>query len=399
MKKNSMDRSITKTIKEDLNKKMVLLAGPRQCGKTTLAKGLLKEYSGEYYSWDIDSHRKIIRSNKLNEPSKLWVLDELHKFKTWRNWLKGLYDLHSSNHKILVTGSAKLDIYNRGGDSLQGRYFFHRLHPFTLAESLEIAPPKNIDQIFHLPIVENKNSKSVLVDLLELGGFPEPFLSGSQKAASRWRLVYGSRLIREDIRNLEIIYDLDRMELLFEHLPKTIGSILSINSLREDLEVSFETIRNWISIFEKNYVCFRVPPFGSSKIRAVKKESKLYFWDWGHVEEKSHRLENLVAMHLLRFTHWCHDVEGEKVELRYFRDTRGHEVDFMLMRKNKPWAAIEVKQSSQDLDKNLRYLLERIKIPYAFQMHLEGNDDYRVKDINDSYVRVLPMNKFLINLP
>ena len=394
-----MDRSITKVIREDLNKKMVLLAGPRQCGKTTLAKELLKKYNSEYYSWDIDVHRKIIRSNKLNESSKLWVFDELHKFKTWRNWLKGLYDLHGSNHKVLVTGSAKLDVYSRGGDSLQGRYFFHRLHPFTLAESLEILPQKNIDQIFHLPVSEGKNSKAILIDLLELGGFPEPFLSGSQKAANRWRLVYGSRLIKEDIRNLEIIYDLDRMELLFEHLPKTIGSVLSINSLREDLEVSFETISNWINIFEKNYVCFRISPFGSSKIRAVKKENKLYFWDWGYVDEKSHRLENLVAMHLLRLTHWCQDVEGEKVELRYFRDTRGHEVDFILMRKNKPWVAIEVKQSAQDLDKNLRYLLERTKIPFAFQVHLEGNDDYRVKDINDSYVRVLPMHKFLINLP
>ena len=399
MKKTPLQRNIEKIIIKDLSEKMILLAGPRQCGKTTLAKKLLNEYKGTYYSWDADEHRKLIRSNKIDEASKLWVFDELHKFKSWRNWLKGLYDLHSSNHKILVTGSAMLDVYSRGGDSLQGRYYFHRLHPFTLSEYLKTPVIKNINKIPELPTPSNSSVKDALNDLLELGGFPEPLFSGSQKKAARWRLSYGARLIREDIRSLEIITDLDRMELLFDQLPKTVGSILSLNSLREDLEISFDIVKRWLNIFEKNYVCFRIAPFGAPKIRAVKKESKLYFWDWGYVEEKSHRLENLVAMHLLRFVHWCHDVEGERIELRYFRDTRGHEIDFILLRKNIPWIAIEVKQSEQDLSPNLKYLLERIKIPYAFQIHLKGNNDFRVQDINSSKIRVLPVWKFLINLP
>ena len=392
-------RSIIDIIKKDLKKKMVLLAGPRQCGKTTVAKELLKLYKSSYYNFDVEADRKTIRSGKVNESSELWVFDELHKFKSWRNYLKGLYDLHATSHKILVTGSAKLDVYSRGGDSLQGRYYFHRLHPFTLRELLEKPPLGNLDLIPKLPYTHSKDSKKILTDLLELGGFPEPFFSGSLKEANRWRMTYGSRLIREDIRDLEMIHDLDRMEVLFEHLPKTVGSLLSINSLREDLEVSFETARNWINIFEKNYVCFRVPPFGAPKIRAVKKESKLYFWDWGYIEDKSKRLENLIAMHLLRLTHWCSDVEGEKIELRYYRDTRGHEVDFILLRKNKPWIAIEVKHTAQDLDRNLKYLLERVKVPYAFQIHLEGDEDYRVKSINEAYVRILPAGKFLANLP
>lgn len=399
MEKTPTKRSIAKIVKKDLDEKMVLLAGPRQCGKTTLATELLKESKGAYYNWDIDSHKKIIRTSKIDESSKLWVFDELHKFKSWRNWLKGIYDLHHSNHKILVTGSAKLDIYSRGGDSLQGRYFFHRLHPFTLSEYLSLPPLNDINNFTEISRAGDKSTKAAVNDLLELGGFPEPLFSSSKKKANRWRLSYGARLIREDIRDLENINDLDRMELLFDHLPKTVGSVLSINSLREDLEVSFDTVRNWLNIFEKNYICFRIPPFGAPRIRAVKKESKLYFWDWGHIDEISYRLENLVAMHLLRFVHWCMDVEGEKIELRYFRDTRGHEVDFILLRKNTPWIAIEVKQKEQDLDKNLKYLLERTKVPYAFQVHLDGDSDYRIKNINDSRVRVLPVWKFLINLP
>ncbi len=260
-------------------------------------------------------------------------------------------------------------------------------------------PLENLDNFLHIPRSRNKSTKEALNDLLELGGFPEPLFSGSKKKANRWRLSYITRLIREDIRDLEKITDLSQTELLFEQLPRLVGSVLSINSLREDLEVSFDSVRNWLNIFEKNYICFRIPPFGAPRIRAVKKESKLYLWDWGYIDEVSHRFKNLIAMHLLRLVHWYNDIEGEKIELRYFRDTRGHEVDFILLRKNKPWIAIEVKQKEQGLDKNLKFFLERVKVPYSFQVHLEGDADYRIKDINNSRVRILPAWKLLINLP
>src|SRR5439155_27072639 len=177
---------------------------------------------------------------------------------------------------------------------------------------------------------------------LALGGFPEPFLSANKKEAARWRLGYGARLIQEEVRDLEQVRELDRLELLYDRLGAVVGSVLSINSLREDLEVAFETASNWIAILERLDAVFRIAPYGPPRIKSVKKEQKLYFWDWPRAETEGARFENMIAMHLLRLVHWARDVEGEKLDLRYFRTRMGHEVDFMVLRSGKPWIAIEV---------------------------------------------------------
>jgi predicted AAA+ superfamily ATPase len=390
-------RRITKSIEKDLQKKMVLLAGPRQCGKTTLALELVKKYHGSYYNWDEDLHKELIRKSNLDQDSKLWVFDEIHKFSRWRNWLKGKYDLYHSKHRILVTGSAKLDYYSRGGDSLQGRYYFHRLHPFTLSELLKIKIPDTIEEIISM---DNKaKADEALADLLQFSGFPEPLFRGSEDEANRWRVTYGYRLIREDIQSLENINQIDKTQNLYDQLPYTIGSPLSINSLREDLELNFRTVGRWLDIFDKNYVSFRIPPYGAPKIRAVKKAAKLYLWDWARIERTSAKLENLVGLHLLRMCHWFLDLKGKEYELRYFRDTDEREVDFILLDKGKALMAIEVKESEQSLDPNLKYLLERVKIPYAFQIHLNGKTHKRLDDINGCKVTMMPVSRFLANLP
>lgn len=399
VEKSPIKRRIEKQLIKDLEKKMVFVAGPRQCGKTTLATGLLDDISGIYYNWDYELDQKKIRNQNLDQESKLWIFDELHKFSRWRNWLKGLYDTQGKKHSILVTGSAKLDLYSRGGDSLQGRYFLQHLHPFTLSELLEIESDFDLDVISNLSIKINpEQARKKLNRLIEFGGFPEPFFAESSQEADRWRVFYASRLIREEIRSLENLVNLDKMQDLFDHLPETVGSILSINSLREDIEVHAKTVDNWLKIFEKNYACFRISPFGPAKIRALKKNKKLYFWDWAWVERRSARLENLVAMHLMRFCDWLLDVYGKKAELRFFRTSRGHEVDFILLVNKKPFMAVEIKESDTNLDSNLSYLLERVKIPYAFQLHFQENDFHRVLEINGSRVNILPAWKFLGNL-
>jgi predicted AAA+ superfamily ATPase len=238
-----------------------------------------------------------------------------------------------------------------------------------------------------------------LQSLLILGGFPEPFLSGSETEAKRWRLSYGSRLIRQDIRDVTQLKDLDRVELLYDRLPETVGSVLSLNSLREDLEVGFQSVRNWVHVFEQMYSVFRIAPFGPSRIKAVKKEQKLYLWDWSRIADPGARLENAVAFHLLRLCHWAEDVHGERVELRFFRSVVGHEVDFVLLRSGKPWMAVEVKIGERPLSSGMNYFLQRVKTPFAFQLHLEGITDARVPDINGCRVRRMPVADFFSNLP
>lgn len=242
-------------------------------------------------------------------------------------------------------------------------------------------------------------SQDVLLQLMALGGFPEPFTSGSAREAARWRAGYGARLVREDVRDLEAIQDLTRLELLFDRLPATVGSPLSINALREDLEVAFATVKKWIDVFERLYASFTVPPFGPPRIKAVKKEAKLYLWDWARVEDEGARFENLVAAHLQRFVHWLQDVEGARAELRYFRSPKGHEVDFVVLVKGKPWFAVEAKLDDRPLDPNLSYLLERAPIPHAYQVTLRGKKDHLAPSINGCRVRVLPAAKFLAMFP
>lgn len=378
---------------------MVFIAGPRQAGKTTLAERLLHETKGAYFNWDVAAHRKALRDGVLPEDAALWVFDELHKLRAWRRWLKGVYDLHHGRHSILVTGSARLDLYSRGGDSLQGRYLLHRLHPLTLSELCGVPAVERIDDVAKLPRSVPRGAQEKLEALFILGGFPEPLLRGSQTFAARWRLGYGSRLVREDLRDLETFRDLDKIEHLFDRLPALVGSPLSVNALREDLEVAFATAENWLAALERMYAIHRVAPFGPPRIKAVKKAQKLYLWDWARVESSAARAENLVMGHLLRLTHWLADAHGEQAELRFFRDVFGHEVDAIVLRKGKPWMAVEIKEHDAPLDPGLRYFVERVAVPHAFQIALSGGTDRFLPDVGAHGVRLLPATKLLVNLP
>jgi hypothetical protein len=266
-------RYIEETVREDLKKKMVFVAGPRQVGKTFLAKYMLPDEQG-YLNWDIPLHRDRILKREY-PPVSMLVFDEIHKYRDWRNYLKGFYDQFENKIETLVTGSARLEYYRFGGDSLQGRYHMHRLFPFTYGE------------------LDSKRKKD-LFDLFTLGGFPEPFLSGSETTARRWTREYRDLLVHEEIISLENVQDTGSMQLCAIRLAELTSSPLSINALREDLQVSHKTVSRWLEIFSRLYMIFRISPFGSTKIRAVKKEQKHYFFDWNVIEEKGSRFENII---------------------------------------------------------------------------------------------------------
>lgn len=367
-------RYLEDQVAKDLKQKMVFIAGPRQVGKTTLSKKFLQPHNVGYLNWDIALSRQQILKHELPNTS-LWVFDEIHKYKDWRNYLKGIYDQYGDTHQILVTGSAKLDYYRRGGDSLQGRYNYLGLYPLS---ANEISATNNDD----------------LLQLLNLGGFPEPFFKGNHIDSKRWSRQYRQRLIEEDLVQLEQVRDLGNLELLMLRLPDLVGSPLSINSLREDLQVSHATVSNWLDIFVRLYAIFRIPPFGSTNLRAVKKEQKHYHYDWTLVDNIGVRFENMVAVHLLKWVHFLQDVEGRDLELRYFRDIDGREVDFIITEKLKPILAIECKNNDAEVSGGLKYFKNKFPACRALQISLLSIKDY----LNQDGIEVMPALKFLQTL-
>jgi uncharacterized protein len=349
-------RYLAPQIRRDLDRKMVFVAGPRQVGKTTLALSIPGARSG-YLNWDVSEHRERILRHEL-PPGRLWVFDELHKYRRWRNYLKGIYDSRPDGQKILVTGSGRLDLYRFGGDSLQGRYHLLRLHPLSIAEK-QIKDRDSFEQ------------------LLRLGGFPEPFLGGSETEARRWSREYRTRLIREDVVSLEQIQDLGHLELLMLRLPELVGSPLSINALREDLQVSHKALSSWVQALERLYAVFRLAPFGAPRLRAVRKEQKHYHFDWSIVPNDAARFENMVAAHLLKWVHFEQDTKGRDTELRYFRDIDGREVDFVVTDGVKPLLLVECKWGDTAIDKGLRYLHAKFPGAKAWQVSATGSKDYQ----------------------
>ena len=349
-------RYLLDQVRRDLHRKMVLVAGPRQVGKTTLARSLTRGGAG-YLNWDVPADRERILRREM-PTGGLWIFDEIHRYKSWRAFLKGAYDGRPRGQRILVTGSARLDFYGYGGDSLQGRYHLLRLHPLSAAE-LKMDRPE------------------ALLDLLTLGGFPEPFFGGSKVEARRWSREYRDRLVREEITSLERVQDLGNLELLMIRLPELVGSLLSLNALREDLQVSHRAVTSWMAVLERLYTVFRLSPFGAPRIRAVKKAPKHYHFDWSLVPGEAPRFENLVASHLLKWVHFEQDTQGRDLELRYFRDVDGREVDFIVTEGRKPILAVEAKWSDAPVESALRYFKERFPEVTAWQISATGTKDYR----------------------
>ncbi len=392
-------RYLTQNIIEDLKEKMVFLSGPRQVGKTTISTDIIGKiyYPGNYsyYSWDKKQDRAAILHSRWAD-TRLIILDEFHKYKKWKTLLKGEYDTLKSHKQFLITGSARLDTYRKGGDSLQGRYHSYRVHPFSLSELNEHYPRV---QLFDkenrlLPLRFSGNSQH-LDTLLKFGGFPEPLLTQSDTHLRRWHKQRIDRFFREDVRDMTRVMDLDNMRLLGDLLPDKVGSLLSLNTLREDLEVSHRAINSWMKALESFYYHFRIYPYQTKRVRALKKEPKLYMWDWSEVKDIGARFENLIVSHLLKLIHYLQDYEGYDVELHFLRDKDKREVDFLVTVDKKPWFCVEAKLKKDGVPKSLSYFKEKLQIPYAYLVTYEDTSDYTDKD----GVKVLPASKFLTALP
>ena len=369
-----IDRALAPQVSADLEDKMVLLSGPRQSGKTTLARAILARASRataeRYLNWDDDEARTRILSGAFPHRG-LVVFDELHKYGRWRNLLKGLYDTHRETLKILVTGSARLDLYRRGGDSLQGRYHHLRLHPLSL-----------------------KEAGCSVRDLMTLGPFPEPLLSGSPTAARRWSRQYRSRLVREEVASLERVEELGALELLSVRLPALVGSPLSLNALREDLQVAHKSVERWMDIFERLMFVFRLAPFGPPRIKAVKKSRKHYLYDWTAIADEGPRFENLIGFHLLKECHYLEDTQGLDAELRFFRDIEGREVDFVQLRDGKATRFVECKLADTAISPALIYLQRKFPSVEAVQVIATRGVDRTARE----GVRLLSADRFLRDL-
>jgi len=379
-------------IKRDITDKMAFISGPRQVGKTTIAKALGRKYFPNTYSylnWDNRQDRKAIMAGIFESDKKLVIFDEIHKYKNWKNYLKGEFDKYHDRFSIVVTGSARLDLYRKGGDSLLGRYHPYRMHPLSVAElSGESFQP--------LPHNELKFSSAHIEELKQLmkfGGFPEMCLKKDERELRRWHNERTDLIIKEDIRDIEAIRDISALQVLAELLPQKVGSLFSLNSLKEDLQVSHKTLASWVDVLEKFYYHYRIYPFQSTRVKSLRKEPKLYLWDWSEVEDEYARFENVVASHLLKLCHFLHDIDGYSAELYYIRDKEQREVDFLVSAGGKPWFCVEVKNSPGSIPSSLKYFSTRLKIPFSYVVVRDDGVDF----LKNS-VRVISASKFLSGL-
>ena len=371
-----MKRIQKEQILKDLEKKMVLLVGPRQAGKTWLAKDLARDFkSPVYLNYDQILDQKIIRDQSWLPTTDLLIFDELHKMNGWKNYLKGVYDTKPESLKILVTGSARLDLYDQLGDSLAGRYFRHRLLPFSLAELFQVG------------------EKSDMSKLIERGGFPEAYLAKDEIEVDRWRMQYINSLLGTDVFEINKVFNIKAMQLIFNLLRSRVGSPISYQSLSEDAAVSPTTVKKYIQVLEALFVVFKITPYSKNIARSLLKEPKIYFFDTGLVQgDEGAKLENLVALSLLKSTFARIDYFAQDLSLHYLRTKDGIETDFVVINEGKIENIIEVKLSDCDISKPLIYFHEKYGYP-AIQLVRYLRHEYK-----NNGIQVLDAQKYLSNL-
>jgi len=402
-----MDRFYDAVVLEHFrdNRQMLFLMGPRQVGKTTTARSSAAVIGDStYFSWDNSDHRRTLLAGPdalatalglhgLRESEPICVLDEIHKYGRWKGLLKAMFDTYGDRVRLLVTGSARLDVFKAGGDSLMGRYFPYRLHPLSVAELASVELPS--DDLVRAP---SEVDEARFLALERHGGFPEPFLKNSDRFWRRWTATRAQQLLKEDLRDLTQVRELGQVETLAELIADRIGQLVSYSSLARDIGASVDSIRRWIRTLESLYYCFSVRPWHSNVTRSLRKEPKYFLWDWSRVRDRGARAENMVASALLKAVHAWSDLGHGDFALHFIRDKERREVDFVVVRDGSPWFLVEVKSSGKPSPSpHLHRFQEQTGAQHAFQVAM--NTPYVDRDcFAETRPIVVPARTFLSQL-
>lgn len=358
------------------NRQMAFVSGPRQVGKTTTCRN----HADSYVNWDNIDDREIILAgpailvdrlglNRLSNTIPVALFDELHKYPRWKQFLKGFFDTYADQVRITVTGSSRMDIYRRGGDSLMGRYFLYRMHPFSIAEILRQDLP-DAKRIVHQP---GKIKTADFEALWHHGGYPEPFLKRDKRFSRRWQSLRLEQLVREDIRDLTQIQQIDQLELLVKLLANRSAHQLIYGNLAKEVRVSIDTVRRWIDVLCNLHLGFMVRPWYRNISRSLRKEPKWFLRDWASIEDVGDKAETFVACHLLKAVDGWNDMGLGKFELGYLRDKEKREVDFLVVRDGNPWFLAEVKHTEESISPALKFYQDQLNAPFAFQLVIDAD--------------------------
>lgn len=383
---------------------MLFLMGPRQVGKTTIAKTLLQEWgNGLYLNWDNLKHRALILEGPdiiaaelgleefIDDPPLL-IIDEIQKYSHWRNYIKGFYDTYKGLVKILITGSSKLDLFIKGGDSLMGRYFIFRIHPFSIGEI--------VGQKFHqkeFSDTPKSISTNKFANLLRFGGFPDPFLKADKFFYNRWKKLRNKQIFKEDIRDLTKVHEITGIELLASLLQQQTGQLTTYSSLAKKIGVTDKTIKEWIEILKSLYFFYEIRPWFRNLSKSLVKQPKYFLWDWSLIQDSGALAENFVASHLLKSVHFWNDLGLGDYDLYFLRDSQKREVDFLITHEEKPWILVEVKNGLKRITKNLNYFYDALEVEFAFQVSF-GKKEIKKNCFLAKRPSIVPAKTFLSQL-
>lgn len=389
--------------------KMAFISGPRQSGKTTFIKAYSEKYpNSRYFNWDSYSDKKSFaldphffeKMDRKDLSKPLVLLDEIHKYKKWKNYLKGVYDDFSKDYQFVITGSGRLDIAQKGGDALSGRYFQMNLFPFTVSELA--GKKRRLADFIESPldgfaINAARETKDIWGALARYGGFPEPFVKGDDKFLRRWSESYAGQIIRDDIRNSYDIKNVGMLELLFAALPSKTGSPFSISGIASDFQVAFETIKNWLQILDAYYVLFTVSTWTKKVSRSILKEKKLYLFNYTEINDTAVKFENMAALELHKAVKFWNNAGYGGFGLHYLRNKDKEEVDFLISRDNQPLILIEAKSGDVNVSANLLTFQNYFNVPAVQLVNVENI--HRVIKNGKNRALVITAHAWLSSLP